>query len=230
MFSLVYQIFLPKKYSIFIIWRKTIIWKFFIDLKLYYYHTIIWIFFPYKILDFLLIFDFLIIFLMQGDIDTVKNFTIFVNPQVPFSSQRNSTKIFDPQESFQDLYICLNADGSTRYCVLNLEMRSNHWLSPSHFVVRIYNLVALLKKLFVSKVDWLWTFGSNRKQSMIYGCDNIIPIWSLKSLFLKTNDSTMYRMLYLSERRYHWLPPTHIVVWSCDLVALWQKLFVSKVD
>ena len=35
------------------------------------------------------------------------------------------------------------------------------------------DLVALLWKLFVSKVDWLWTFGSYRKQSAIFRCDNI---------------------------------------------------------
>ena len=51
------------------------------------------------------------------------------------------------------------------------------------------------------------------------------------NIFLKIVGSTRYWVLYLAKRRDHQRSPSHIVVWSCDLIALlWKLLYQRLID
>ena len=148
-----FKIFLRKKYAIFFVCRLLLFLKFqwIFETILLFYDTLKF-FVSTKWLMSFRFFNFVVFFFMQGDIDSVNNFTINFDSQNPLTLSKISTKFFDTQETFQDLYIFLEVDGLTRYCALYLAKRRYHWLSPSCIVVWSCDFVALLQKLMYQRL------------------------------------------------------------------------------
>ena len=138
---------------------------------------------------------------------------------------------FLPSKNFPRLlYFPLDRGINKVLCVVPSKEKRSWTFILTHCCVKLWFNCSFVKT-FVSKVGWLWTFGFYRKQSAICRCDNIISIWSWKSLYLKTDNSIKYCVMYLAKRRDHWLSPSHIVVWSCGLVALlWKMLYQRLID